>query len=284
MAGVAAAMSRGEAPDCNCFGQIGSAPAGRGTLIRNTLLTAVAVFVVIQGPGTNPGSWLSTRRHSEVAVLVLGIPFVVLATGLANLWVERRKLTADLARSNATLAAFPPGLPVGAPAPGFALPTVTGTVMSLDDLRARGRPVALVFASPSCRSCQFMLADIARWQQGLSDRLTIAMIATASPDEARAMAKEFDLTNVLIQDDDAQVFHAYRAMGTPSVVIVSPDGVIATRLRASQGSVEATIRTALQTAVPTPESAIDHSTNGAGELDSPGLVVSQWSGPGEHQA
>ena len=36
-AGVARAMSRGEAPDCHCFGQIHSEPAGRSTLIRNAL-------------------------------------------------------------------------------------------------------------------------------------------------------------------------------------------------------------------------------------------------------
>jgi uncharacterized membrane protein YphA (DoxX/SURF4 family) len=283
MAGVGGAMSRGEAPDCNCFGQIGSAPAGRGTLIRNAVLAALALVVVVHGPGTDSGPWLSARPRSEILAVVLAVSVVVLAAALAELWSERRTLLAELARANRTLAAFPAGLPVGAPAPWFALPTTRGTTTSLGDLRERGRPVALVFVSPSCRSCRYMLSDIARWQQTLPDRLTIAVIATASADEARVMSEEFGLSDVLYQGDQAEVFRDYRGSATPSVVIVTPDGRIATRIRSSQGVVENTIRRAVH-AAPVSESANGDSANGAGHLDHPGLVVSQWSGPGEQRA
>src|SRR5438552_6841190 len=40
IAGIARALSRGEQPDCHCFGQIHSAPAGPSTLIRNGILAA----------------------------------------------------------------------------------------------------------------------------------------------------------------------------------------------------------------------------------------------------
>ena len=277
MLGVGAAMSRGEAPACNCFGQIGSAPAGRGTLIRNAVLAAIAVLVVVHGPGNNPGSWLSARTHSEILAVVLGLSAVVLAAAMVDLWSERRTLRMDLARANLSLAAFPPGLPVGAAAPAFVLPTTTGESGSLDDLRERGRPVALVFASPSCRSCRYMLSDIARWQQTLPDRLTIAVVANASADEARAMAEEFGLSDVMYQGGQAEVFRAYRGSATPSVVIVTPDGRIATRIRSSQGVVENTIRSAVQTVV-TSETANGDAANGAGDLDSSQLIVSRWSG------
>ena len=283
MAGVGAAMSRGEAPDCNCFGQIGSAPAGRGTLIRNTVLAAIALFVVVHGPGKNPGSWVSTRTHSEILVIALGVSVVVLAAALADLWSERRTLRAELAGANRSLAAFPPGLPVGAPAPPFGLPTTTGTTISLDNLRERGHPVVLVFVSPSCRSCLYMLSDIARWQRTLPDRLTIAVIANASADEAAAMSEEFGLSDVMYQGGQTEVFRAYRGSATPSVVIVTPDGRIATRIRSSQGVVENTIRSAVQTAANS-DSVSGGSANGAGDLDSASLLVSQWSGPGGHRA
>jgi uncharacterized membrane protein YphA (DoxX/SURF4 family)/peroxiredoxin len=279
MAGILAAMSRGEAPDCNCFGQIGSAPAGRGTLIRNTVLVAIALLVVVHGPGKNPGSWLSTRTHSEILAIALGMSAVALAAALVGVWGERRTLLAELTRANLSLAAFGPGLPVGAAAPAFVLRTTTGETTSLDDLRERGRPVALVFVSPSCRSCRYMLSDIARWQQTLPDRLTIAVIANASADAAREMAEEFGLSDVMYQGDQTEVFRAYRGSATPSVVVVAPEGRIATRIRSSQGVVENTIRRAVQS-VATSDSANGDSANGATDLDSSHLIVSEWSGPG----
>src|SRR5919198_3387171 len=40
--GIAMALVRGEEPDCHCFGQIHSAPAGRATLARNAVLAVLA--------------------------------------------------------------------------------------------------------------------------------------------------------------------------------------------------------------------------------------------------
>ena len=47
--GIAANLARGRRPDCHCFGQLHSAPAGWSTLARNGLLAAVVGFVVWQG-------------------------------------------------------------------------------------------------------------------------------------------------------------------------------------------------------------------------------------------
>ena len=43
--GIAANLVRGRKPDCHCFGQLHSAPAGWSTLAHNGLLAAVAGFV-----------------------------------------------------------------------------------------------------------------------------------------------------------------------------------------------------------------------------------------------
>ena len=43
-AAIARSLARGEQPDCNCFGQIHSAPIGRGSLIRNVALATVCCF------------------------------------------------------------------------------------------------------------------------------------------------------------------------------------------------------------------------------------------------
>src|SRR3954454_4633622 len=46
------ALARGDAPDCGCFGALHSAPVGRRQLVRNAVLASLAVFVVVEGPGS----------------------------------------------------------------------------------------------------------------------------------------------------------------------------------------------------------------------------------------
>ena len=58
-AGIANAMRRGRKPDCHCFGQLHSAPAGRETLGRNLGLAVLAGFVVWHGPGPNVVDWVT---------------------------------------------------------------------------------------------------------------------------------------------------------------------------------------------------------------------------------
>ena len=71
-----------------------------------------------------------------------------------------------------------------------------------------------------------MFDDLTRWQTILPDRVTIALVAAGDSEEIRQLAKEYGLKNVLMQGKDAEVFHAYRASATPSVVIVGADGKI----------------------------------------------------------
>src|ERR687883_284484 len=47
--GISINLARGRKPDCHCFGQLHSAPAGWKTLARNGALAAVASFIVWQG-------------------------------------------------------------------------------------------------------------------------------------------------------------------------------------------------------------------------------------------
>src|SRR3954451_3747287 len=66
IAGIANALRRGEAPSCNCFGAIHSAPAGKATLGRNVGLAALAVFVLAAGPGPALGDWVDARSTAEL--------------------------------------------------------------------------------------------------------------------------------------------------------------------------------------------------------------------------
>src|SRR4051794_20976103 len=66
IAGIANALRHGITPDCNCFGQLHSAPAGRETLIRNGVLAALAAVALVAGPGPTVDGWISDRSAGEL--------------------------------------------------------------------------------------------------------------------------------------------------------------------------------------------------------------------------
>jgi uncharacterized membrane protein YphA (DoxX/SURF4 family) len=49
--GIERALRHGRAPECHCFGQLHSKPAGRETTVRNVALALPALFVTVAGPG-----------------------------------------------------------------------------------------------------------------------------------------------------------------------------------------------------------------------------------------
>jgi peroxiredoxin/uncharacterized membrane protein YphA (DoxX/SURF4 family) len=275
IAGIASAMARGEAPDCNCFGQISSSPVGPRTLIRNMSLAALALVVAIYGPGRDLAGWTGSRSAAELVAVVLGGVASALAITVWKLRGDSVRLGDLLAKAQASLALFPPGLPVGAPAPEFALVSTTGEAVSLQSLLGRRRPIALVFVSPSCAPCRLMAPDLAGWQRTLSDRMSIVLVAAGPAEETRVFAEHHGLTDVVIQNE-AEVFQAYRATASPSIVVVNPDGLIASRIRSSQGIVEAVVRHALRTTGDSEADASAADSTPTEEL----LNVRRWSSRG----
>ena len=88
--GIANALARGEAPDCHCFGQVHSAPAGRGALARNAVLAALAGIVVWNGPGPSIPEWVSARTPAELVAVAMGAAAIALAALAVGLWLDRR--------------------------------------------------------------------------------------------------------------------------------------------------------------------------------------------------
>ncbi len=117
------------------------------------------------------------------------------------------------------------GLPVGEAAPDFELPGLQGEALTLHSLRAPERPVMLLFIDPHCDPCKELFPDVGHWQAEHSDELTVAFVSRGEPDENATMASEYGLTEVLLQED-WKVGDAYQGDGTPSAVLVRPDGTI----------------------------------------------------------
>src|SRR5688572_25051074 len=174
---VAINLVRGRTPDCHCFGQVHSRPIGVGTLARNAVLTGVSALVLLGPDGTLGGWWGELGRAGRLGAAAAGaLAGVVALQGWVLLHLLRQqgrlvlRLDALEAMVGGVDAGDRPGLPVGTPAPSFALPDPWGMVVILEELLARGRPVLLLFADPGCGPCNELFPDIARWQRDWRDR------------------------------------------------------------------------------------------------------------------
>jgi thiol-disulfide isomerase/thioredoxin/uncharacterized membrane protein YphA (DoxX/SURF4 family) len=248
MLGISNALRKGQQPDCHCFGQIHSAPAGRSTLIRNGVLLAAALVVAIAGSGPAIDDWVSARSAAELVAVGLGILAVAAVLYAWNLRSENKSLSNDLRiarRAGAIGGRF--GLPVGSPAPPFELDDVNGDPMPLTRLLTREKPVLLLFMSPWCGPCGSMLPKVRQWQDSLRDRLTVAIISTGTAEQNENLVEQ-GLENVLLQED-MEVADIYSVSGTPTAVVVSRDGLIASNLGEMEAAIEPLVRLALRQGV-----------------------------------
>jgi peroxiredoxin/uncharacterized membrane protein YphA (DoxX/SURF4 family) len=257
IAGITVSLRRGEAPDCNCFGAIHSAPVSRTTLARNIGLAAVAVVIVGWGPGPAIDTWVSARSAAELAAIGAGIVALVLLATAVPMWLDNRRLRRELEVADAHLRRIPLGLRVGALAPSFSLPDETGARMTLESLLERGRPVVLVFTAAGCGPCDAVLPDLRRLANVASDRLTVALLGAntiARYDEARKRHGDHYMLIDAVKEDPGlqddldelfEVMQAYQTEYSPSAVIVTPAGTIGSAVVDGRLAIEALIRLTL---------------------------------------
>jgi peroxiredoxin/uncharacterized membrane protein YphA (DoxX/SURF4 family) len=250
IAGISFNLARGRNPDCRCFGQLHSSPAGWPTLARNGAFAAIGGFILWEGhDSVGPGvlSWLSALSAVQPLVLLGGLLILILLAVQAAQWwflvgllrqngrllvrVEALEAKLDaggaLPSYNGAQEGQPPiGLPVGSQAPGFSLKGLHRESRTLESLRSAGKPILLLFSDPNCGPCTAMLPEIGRWQKEYAETLTLALISRGESKENKTQAAEHDLMNVLLQKN-WEVSEDYEVGGTPSAVLVSPDGKVA---------------------------------------------------------
>jgi peroxiredoxin/uncharacterized membrane protein YphA (DoxX/SURF4 family) len=227
--GISNAMRKGQAPDCNCFGQIHSAPAGRGTLARNLVLAAVAILVLVRGPAPAIDGWIGDRSAAELVAIGLGIALALLAAMAWRLRADNAGLQRDLKAAREKVPQeewIHEGLPIGEEAPDFELADLRGERHALSAMLGLGRPVVLFFTSPECGPCGGLLPDLARWQETLSDRTTVAVVARGTADDNAEFFADHNMVNLLV-DGDSEVFDAYNIRSTPTAIAITPDRRVA---------------------------------------------------------
>jgi len=154
----------------------------------------------------------------------------------------------------------PNGLSVGIEAPAFELPDLASNSRTLPEFR--GRPLLLIFFNPACGFCRDLLPKLAALRLGSSrreeaqtgirnlksgiDQSLVTSAATnggsSSPDSLilvismgdteanRQLFSEHKLSCPVLLQKEMEVAAAYKANGTPSGYLISPEGKIASAL------------------------------------------------------
>jgi peroxiredoxin len=261
-------LSRGQTPDCNCFGQLHSRPLSWSVFTRNLLLAAIAALVVAWGKnaaGLSAFNWLADLKAGEVVNLALSLAAMAL---LATAVVYLRRLLNQQTAVLESLAAMkkvldedyaepapveredvaPPleGLPVGAPAPGFSLTAIGGEQMTLDDLLAYDKPVLLLFVSPNCPPCKTLLPAVRAWERDYDEQLTIALLSKGTPEENQKRVAKYGARHLLLQGEDG-VAADYQANWTPAAVLINRAGRIASQMTYGDDAIRALVNHTITT-------------------------------------
>jgi thiol-disulfide isomerase/thioredoxin len=245
--GIGRALARGEQPDCHCFGQIHSEPAGPLTLVRNAVLAACAAAILAYGSGPAIDTWINDHSAAVLVAVALGICAAIAVVYALSLRGDVRRLGRDLETARKSAAQGRAGLPVGYDAPDFTLPALEGEQVALTSLIGRGKPVLMVFMSPWCGPCASLMPRIHQWQQGLSERLTLAVISMGTA-EQNAAFEEQGIADVLLAQG-MEIADMFGIAGTPSAVFVSRDGKIASHPAVTEFGIEPLVRLALRDGV-----------------------------------
>ena len=265
VAGIGYNLAHGRTPDCHCFGQLHSAPAGWSTLIRNLVLAGLAGLVVGFGRTTaGPGvldlldSLTITQRLELLGGVLLLLVLIVEGRLLVQMMTQQGRLLLRIEALENRLggaAARAPGLAVGSPAPAFNLRGLHGETMTLEALRSLGKPLVLLFTDPGCGPCTALLPEIGKWQRDHAAKLQVALLSRGTAEANRAKVTEPGVTNVLLQKD-REVAEAYQAYGTPSAVVVRQDGTIGSAVAQGADAIRALITSTLTPPAAAPPTAV----------------------------
>jgi peroxiredoxin len=134
------------------------------------------------------------------------------------------------------------GLPIGSPAPEFSLSRLSGKTESLERLLTARRPVLLIFSDPACVPCNALMPEIDAWAREQQE-LLFAVISRGSLEANRQKFSQYNAVQVMVQDG-SDVSAQYQVTGTPTAILVQPDGTIGSGLAAGADNIRALVQRA----------------------------------------
>lgn len=276
-------LRKGRRPDCHCFGQMHSSPAGPSTLVRNGGFAVMAGLIAWHGsPG--PVAWFSGLAEMAQIVVVFGTAILLLLG--AQVWLssqlrhQNQRMLEIMEEGGGALPVIDASpSAIQAPrrarsAPAFDLPTTDGRRLTLQKVLSRGKPVLLLFVDPACGPCRELVPDIHEWHRRFGDEITVVLISRGDP--ITNLRKFGDLAVAL--QDDREIYDLYDVEGTPTGVLVSRDGLIREPYAPGRAEIRELVMRAMQ-GTPGPDKG--RATNAAGNVGAePELRLAQAPTPG----
>jgi peroxiredoxin/uncharacterized membrane protein YphA (DoxX/SURF4 family) len=246
-------MRLGNAPECHCFGQFKSEPVSRKSVARNVVFAVMSLILVFAG-GTGQQlsavNWIGELTAAEKMFGVFGLVITVLsavAIGfLSHILTLQKQLAGRIDQldfiSNEhnhgehrdDVSHPADGLPIGAAAPDFTLPDVTGKQIEFEHLLMQTKPLLFFYVSPTCEPCNALLPEIDVWQTELKDKCTFVFISEGTPKDNIA---KFGKDRIVLLQKDREVSKAFSAKWTPTAFLVQTDGTMASRLAAGDTAI-----------------------------------------------
>ena len=123
----------------------------------------------------------------------------------------------------------PPGLPLGAPAPAFELPDLSGARRRLADFR--GRRLLLLFFNPGCGFCTRMAPELAALAvEEVDGRPLPLVITTGDAETNRKLVAEHGIQSPVLLQQGMEVASQYQCNGTPMGYLIDEQGRIASEM------------------------------------------------------
>lgn len=234
-------MAQGNAPDCHCFGAIHSEPVSKKSLARNIVFALLAFVLVAGGQGLS----FADLTNELAAQLFIGIATIGLLTAAVFYLKKISEQQTQIMRriEIMELVAHEGGhevkrdeagdphdsLPLGAIAPDFELPDLTGKTFSFEHLLGRGKALLFFFVSPNCHPCEALLPEIEAWQAELKDKVECVLISSGAAKENAEKFGSHKLKQILLQENK-EVSSLFHAKWTPTAVFINAEGIIASHL------------------------------------------------------
>jgi protein-disulfide isomerase len=105
--------------------------------------------------------------------------------------------------------------------------------------------VLLIFTNPNCGPCVLLFEEIKEWQDSHSEQLTIALLSFGTIKQNFVNVARNGLGQVLLQQK-REVAEKYGANLTPTAVVVSTSGRIASPLAAGADEIRNLLGTVLE--------------------------------------
>jgi hypothetical protein len=210
---IARALTFDPRPTCACFGRLGGHRMTPATLVRNTILVALAVVALV-----------SAVRGGDVLEGMAGLSSTDLAW-LAVL-VVAMVLTGLVARTDGAA----PGLPEGPDDEYLRLPIPYGVVEDADGRRhtllelAATRARLLVMLSPGCGPCGRIAARIGEWSRALDGVVAVHPVYDVP---VRGLPELDHSRESTLHQPDSNVSRVLGSASTPCAVLLGADGLLA---------------------------------------------------------